>query len=60
MHTILQTWLESSEFGTITGNFSGLIKEVVVSPISTTWPSTDPAYTEQKKRFQQEKLLSDM
>lgn len=37
------TWLENSEFGTITGNFSAVSSDVVVRPISTTWPSTDPA-----------------
>lgn len=38
------TWLENKEFGTMTGNFSAFNNEVVISPISTTWPSIDPAF----------------
>jgi hypothetical protein len=30
------TWLEKNEFGTMTGNFSGLSNDVLVRPISTT------------------------
>lgn len=43
MDIVWHTWLENSEFGTITGNFSGFSKDVVVSPTSTTCPSIDPA-----------------
>lgn len=30
------------------GNLSEFSKDVVVSPISTTWPSIDPAYKTEK------------